>query len=451
MPSLISLIRKIVNPTDGAAVLLSVTRFTLSRWSRGRCWPVCWVRVILILWVLSRSRMVTMEPPRLPMGVRRLLSILPTTPCSWSAMITMRRLPRFPSRIWSSATRQVTSTRPPFCNLSKSIQSSIPNFPLNTTNGVNIGGLEVVDNELIGTFWEYYAGSRSDFSHFTLSSTNLATANVEGLYQVGDASGGYVGGYMTAVPEQWQDELGMPYLTGQAAINIISQTSAGPAAFGFDPDTLGSGTAPAINYLSYPLAHPLAPVSSTNPLFNLASEITGVIFPENSDSIIFFGRHGTGQYCYGTGSACGDPTNPYQGTHAYPYEYQAWAYDVHDLIDAKNGLLESWEVQPYDVWTFELPIDVSSKQIGGVTYDSQTGRVYVSQQRGDGAYPVINVFQLPIDSSGNQAPQVNNQSFTINENSSSGVPVGTVSASDPENSPLTFAILAGNTNNAVRH
>ena len=43
---------------------------------------------------------------------------------------------------------------------------------------------------------------------------------------------------------------------------------------------------------------------------------------------------------------------------------------------------------------------------------------------------------------------VNNQSFTINENSSNGVPVGTVSASDPENSPLTFAILAGNTNNA---
>ena len=269
----------------------------------------------------------------------------------------------------------------------QSVQSSLPNFPLDTSTGVNIGGLEVVDNELVGTFWNITTPTAPTTLISPCPQRIWQPPMLAGLYQVGNASGGFVGGYMTAVPEQWQDELGMPYLTGQSAIPIISQTSAGPAAFGFDPDTLGSGTAPAINYLSYPMAHPLAPVSSTNPWFNLATEITGVIFPENSDSIIFFGRHGTGQYCYGTGEACGDPSSPYQGTHAYPYEYQAWAYDVHDLIDVKNGLMESWEVQPYDVWNFDLPIDVSSKQIGGVTYDSQTGRVYVSQQRADGAIP----------------------------------------------------------------
>ena len=31
--------------------------------------------------------------------------------------------------------------------------------------------------------------------------------------------------------------LGAPYLTGNVALSIISRTSYGPAAFGFDPST----------------------------------------------------------------------------------------------------------------------------------------------------------------------------------------------------------------------
>ncbi|MEZ6074792.1 MAG: hypothetical protein R3C56_03680 [Pirellulaceae bacterium] len=39
--------------------------------------------------------------------------------------------------------------------------------------------------------------------------------------------------YMTPIPEEWQAGWAAPYLTGQAAASIISQTSVGPAA-GFD-------------------------------------------------------------------------------------------------------------------------------------------------------------------------------------------------------------------------
>ena len=75
-------------------------------------------------------------------------------------------------------------------------------------------------------------------SHFVLSSLNLSTASVGGLYQVGTQGAGLVAGYMTPIPSEWQAALGDTYLTGQADIPIISRTSSGPAAFGFNPSDL---------------------------------------------------------------------------------------------------------------------------------------------------------------------------------------------------------------------
>ncbi len=66
-------------------------------------------------------------------------------------------------------------------------------------------GLEVVNSQLVGTFYEYYDGNTNAIdSHFKSSSLNLATASYRGLDQVGNLGGGFVGGYMTAVPPEWQ-------------------------------------------------------------------------------------------------------------------------------------------------------------------------------------------------------------------------------------------------------
>ncbi len=48
----------------------------------------------------------------------------------------------------------------------------------------------------------------------------------------------------------------------------------------------------------------------------------------------------------------------------------------------------------------------------------------------------------------NSPPIIQNQTFSIVENSAGGTSVGTVVATDPEQGPLTFAITAGNTGNA---
>lgn len=288
------------------------------------------------------------------------------------------------------------------------IESKLSNFTLNSRS--KIGGLEVIRGQLTGTFYEYYDGDYSAReSHFQLSSTDLSDLNITGLHQVGSDGGGFVGGYMTKIPLEWQDELGAPYLTGQAALAIIGRTSSGPAAYGFDPANLGDSATAAIPYVNYPSTNQLRPNTSTNPVFNLTTGITGVVFPQGSSSIVFFGRHGTGQYCYGTGQECNDPTDNSKGTHSFggEYEYQAWAYDVKDFIAAKNGDLQPWELEPYDIWNFDLPIADAARNLGGVTYDAATGRMFIVQQGADfdgEPYPLISVFQLPTESSGSTDP-----------------------------------------------
>jgi hypothetical protein len=62
----------------------------------------------------------------------------------------------------------------------------------------------------------------------------------------------------------------------------------------------------------------------------------------------------------------------------------------------------------------------------------------------DEAIMTINILQEP-----NQAPVINNQAFSVAENSSNGTNVGTVVASDPDaGQTLTYSILSGNTSGA---
>ena len=57
----------------------------------------------------------------------------------------------------------------------------------------------------------------------------------------------------------------------------------------------------------------------------------------------------------------------------------------------------------------------------------------------------ITILLQDVDESINQAPQANNASFSILENSANGTSVGTLLAGDPDGNDLTFGIISGNT------
>lgn len=258
-------------------------------------------------------------------------------------------------------------------------------------NGTKIGGLLKYGDKLIGSIYAYYdAGHEAFRSHFR-SDLNLATTgDFEGVYEVGNKpsqvpQAGFVGGYMTTVPADWQVALGGPVLTGMSAISILGRTSSGPASFAFNPaDMNASFPASATPLLYYNMTYncvdlvdipgqnicdnqTIGSYYTSQTLYNKGSAYRGVIFPRNSKSIIFTGQQGLGQACYGPGTnilaesgnrynfpapnntcggvvmtdvadpCCYDPENLNKGAHAYPYVNYAWAYDAEDLARIKTG------------------------------------------------------------------------------------------------------------------
>ena len=262
--------------------------------------------------------------------------------------------------------------------------------------GMSLGDLYVYDGKLYGTAYSYYdADATQMLSHFISPLDIAQTGDASGMFGVGELKAGFVSGYMADIPSVWHESFGGPSLTGQCCIPIVSRTSYGPSVFVFDPKDLGPDAfAHADPLVYYPSSHPLGEWGVTGPYFNGSTGMAGVVFPENSRSVLFFGTHGTGEFCYGTGDECGDPVNNSKGTHAYPYEYQIWAYDAKDLLAAKNGEMEPWEVKPYDVWNFDMPFSTDHKQLGGVAYDAERNRLFVTQSYGDGTFPLVHVLSF---------------------------------------------------------
>lgn len=275
-------------------------------------------------------------------------------------------------------------------------------------SGWNLYGTMPWSDQLIVAASIYYDAAGNQTTSHGASSFDLSdSSDFTGLEAIdAEAPPRSQGGYMTPIPVEWQSLLGGPALTGQCCIPIISNTSSGPAATVFDPVEIG-GDASGITLLWYPLEHEIVDGTSQNDTFNLATEVVGAAFPPGSRSVLFFGRHGTGPYCYGigtddpalhgepTGSGdvyCYDPIDASKGTHAYPYRHQVWAYDATDLWAVRNGDAEPWEPRPYAVWELEGMADDGSATAVGATFDPATARLYFTEAYAE--QPAVHVFQI---------------------------------------------------------
>jgi len=267
------------------------------------------------------------------------------------------------------------------------------------SNQKRIGGLLVYGGELYIAAWSYYdGGGTQSTSHFVRPLDLSVTGQLEGPYRVGNQYPGFVSGYMAAIPQEWQTALGEPSLTGGCCHSIVGLQSLGPAASVFNPTDVGSvNPVPATPGVGYPINHPTLGVwegdGTPNPIYNMATAVNGVVFPDGTASVVFFGTTGLGVPCYGTGAECNDPARDSKGSHAYPYTAYAWAYDVNDLIAVKNGQKNQWDIVPYANWAINFYFGGAS--ISAVAYDSNTQRVYVAGYCSDGTcYPIIHVFSI---------------------------------------------------------
>jgi hypothetical protein len=281
-------------------------------------------------------------------------------------------------------------------------------------NAQLIGGQLVYNGKLIVSAYSYYdAMGTQSTSHFTRPLSLSTTGQVTGPYAVGTQYPGYVSGYMTIIPSEWQSAFGGPALTGDCCLAITSIQSNGPAASVFDPAMLGKASpTPATPLVGYPHTIPLGPGYNTqNMLFNGTTIISGIVFPPGTSAVLFFGRIGTGPFCYGNGTNdpslsgtvnsagvpyCYDPAALTHGVHQYPYVYQVWAYNANDLLAVKNGTKAPYDIQPYTTWTFHLPFENPGDKhlLGGVGFDASHGLIYLSQMGEDNHNPIIHVFKV---------------------------------------------------------
>ena len=352
-------------------------------------------------------------------------------------------------------------------------------------------------------------------SHFVSSPDFSITGDVVGPQRVKFCIGatdclraGFFDGYFGLVPSEWQAPLGGPVLNGNCCLNVISRTSWGPAAFSIDPAQLGvrdaegnlpdvhanplvyyfsDGSAPTDNTGNFHAltedalrpADPVYPVDdachNTSTLFNCSSEVRGIVFPQGTRSVLFFGRQGLGTICYGQGTGdkalhgqlvpgevdvdyCFDPADHNKGFHAWPYAHYVWAYDALDFAKVRGGTLAPWDLKPYKVFQLNLPLDTpfgdaadaQSRRIGGAAYDPATGRVFLSQMFDDGRAPIIHVFTIDLGTT--PPPPPVNHAPTIDaiaaQNGTTGVAFS-VQASGHDQDPDTLTYSATGLPNGI--
>ena len=246
-------------------------------------------------------------------------------------------------------------------------------------NRVHIAGILVKGSNMLVSAFPYYATGTNDGTHFSRSTT-FTNTSVRGPIRVGSTPSATIGGYMAHIPAAWQGVLRGDMLTGQCCISIISRSSFGPSvsATYFD-QVLTQNQVSATTLVNYPASNPLAPYGSSTPteLWNGFTRIRGVAFPEGTASVLFFGRHGTGEWFYGEGGTR-DPQYQDQGEHAPPYRAQVWAYNAHEMAQVAAGQRQPHSLRPYAV--FELP-GMDGVEVAGAALDA-SGRLYILENTG---------------------------------------------------------------------
>lgn len=284
-------------------------------------------------------------------------------------------------------------------------------------DGVALDGLLIHDGRLYGTGLIYYDATHAQrLTHFSRS-LDLSRPEVQRIYQVGETGkAGFVAGYMASVPVEWRTALGGAAVTGQCCIPIIGRTSWGPSLFSWNPADLGRrDPVPVTPLLYYTQQHAtLGSWEGANSTYGGTTDVAGVAIIDGTRTVLFAGRNGMGEFCYGDGTDdarkagergpggekyCYDPTSSDKGQHAYPYRLQFWAYDVTDLAAVRSGDKQPWDVVPYAVWPFELPsLGQPQPRLGAVTFDSTRRRLFISELMAepDGyAYrPLIHVYMI---------------------------------------------------------
>jgi hypothetical protein len=295
----------------------------------------------------------------------------------------------------------------------------IDNLPLNTSdeddiNGVTLFGLFEKDNKIIFNYARYY--DNADGGSNTISqevcgvkedATDITdTSEVKGAFEYDNGNLGC--GWISPIPAAWQAALGGTHISGFSSGTtraIISRLSLGPSAYVMDPDDLinpipANGTQISTTTLmEFPYPNSMgvnnpanvdSELSSAGSIWNFISETNyGFIVP-GTDTYLCIGFDGG--FNSGVGyklrnNTTGVDTGDWDAVDPNDYRNIYMMFDVNDLVDAKNGVINPYDIVPYEMGEISIPYGGSQqtlKRVSGATYDTATGRLYIALLDVDG-------------------------------------------------------------------
>jgi hypothetical protein len=288
-------------------------------------------------------------------------------------------------------------------------------------------------------YFGYDGGGHAQLSHSVRPTLTLTGTASGGLYKVGsdspliggtDSNTGFYNGYMGSIPAAYQSLFGGDIFVGGGNYSILARCSNGASAFATYAANIGVNNDNPIPLVYVPSSEasqwaayndPPGPTESTgghpenrrtNSQYTQTDKLSAIVMIPGTSSVLVFGRRGVGGYDYGQGTAtlaldgepfgesgvifyCYDPAYPegWEGNHCYPYEECIWSFDAADLIAAKAGSIDPWDVRPYELIYPVLPFRSFElgREINGACWDTINNRLIISQ-RGTGYPATIPVF-----------------------------------------------------------
>jgi hypothetical protein len=257
-------------------------------------------------------------------------------------------------------------------------------------DGLNrINGFLYLDGSLIINVENWYdaGGTARDTTLVMPDADNLDGTRV-GYYRLAGAA--HSGGYMGAIPQEWQGRLGGQHYTGWASnCSIISRYSIGPSLFVFSPRDMlaGSSPGPAATSVKMDFPHQDGHYMGSDalqvergvapPLWNFLSKaMYGFIIP-GTKTFAAIGSSG------GIDSGIGYKITQDDGALSGGYSSYAardnynyyWLFDIDEILAAGNA----YDPRPYAYGRWSVPFDEGHKHpILGGTFDPSRGILYVS-------------------------------------------------------------------------
>ncbi len=285
---------------------------------------------------------------------------------------------------------------------------------------------------------------------------DLDTPDLQGLWFIGDQNPNGVNGYLLDIPAAWADANAQGRYLGTGRYHPGGLGGMGPALFAYRP-WLAGGAAPVsgthlseVTLLHYESAMVTTTIMHCMDGYQHADAWEGgawLTTASGKSAVLFAGTKATGTkswygYIHPTnplspcvdtavigdfypcrmadGSECpaediefccteGGDCISARGWWSNRLDAQLVLYDPADLAQVASGAMQSWEPQPYAVIdvderlyfspsepeVFELGWgDMRRDRLGDVAYDPVGGYLYVLEMFGDGAKPVVHVWQV---------------------------------------------------------